>query len=113
MSLMETPVAFGGFRGTVSLNEPFLRYPDNPILTCHEVNEVWASDPRFNTYTVHNAGVAEVAGPDGASQIALLFRSHIADGRSVIGRAVSSNGLTDWRVDHKPFLLPAIEDDEF
>jgi len=110
---MQAPVEWHGFTGVVTINEPFLRYPGNPILTCHDVNKKWGHNPRLFTYTVHNAGMAEVAGADGNTQMIMLFRSHIADGRSVIGKAVSDNGLTDWRIDHEPFLLPATKNDLF
>lgn len=102
-------VKLGNFQGTVSLNNPVLRYPGNPILTCHEVNDAWSSNPRWQTYTAHNAGVAQVEGLG----TVMLFRSHIADGRSVIGKAISDNGLGGWQVDPEPFLLPATEHDEF
>jgi predicted GH43/DUF377 family glycosyl hydrolase len=108
---MEAHVELNGFEGIVTLNEPVLRYPGNPILTCHEVNKVWGSDSRLHTYTVHNAGMAEVIGGNGKKQTIMLFRSHIADGRSVIGMAVSDNGLDNWMVDPKVFLLPATEND--
>ncbi len=106
-------VELSGFEGTVSINEPVLRYPANPILTCHDVNEVWGADGHLYTYTVHNAGMAEVTAANGQNQTIMLFRSHIADGRSVIGKAVSDNGLNGWRVDPRPFLLPASENDEY
>jgi predicted GH43/DUF377 family glycosyl hydrolase len=111
MGCIEAHVELNGFEGIVTINEPFLRYPRNPILTCHEVNKVWGSDSRLYTYTVHNAGMAEVIGGNGKNQTIMLFRSHIADGRSVIGKAVSDNGLDNWRVDPKVFLLPATEND--
>lgn len=104
-------VRLNGFEGTVNINEPVLRYPSNPILTCHDVNKVWGYESRLHTYTVHNAGMAEVTNANGQKQIIMLFRSHIADGRSVIGKAVSENGLDGWVIDPKPFLLPATEND--
>ncbi len=108
---MEAHVELNGFQGKVTIHEPVLRYPGNPILTCHDVNKVWGTDGRLYTYTVHNAGMAEVTGENGKHQTIMLFRSHIADGRSVIGKAVSDNGLNSWRVDSRPFLLPAAESD--
>ncbi len=111
MNSTQAQVEFNGFKGTVSINEPFLRYPGNPILSCHEVNKVWQKNQHFYTYTVHNAGVAEVAGSNGQNQYIMLFRSHIADGRSVIGKAISDNGLNLWKVEPRPFLLPATEHD--
>lgn len=111
MGLTQAQVELNGFKGVVTINEPVLRYPGNPILTCHDVNKVWGTEGRLFTYTVHNAGMAEVNGIDGMRQIIMLFRSHIADGRSVIGKAVSDNGLDRWLVDPRPFLLPATEHD--
>ena len=58
---------------TVSINNPVLRYPGNPILTSHEVNKVWAHEARLHCYTVHNAGMAKVVGSDGQEQTIMLF----------------------------------------
>ncbi|MGE5328257.1 MAG: glycosidase [Deltaproteobacteria bacterium] len=113
MSCMQEHVELDGFGGMVTINEPFLRYPNNPILTCHDVNKVWGKDNRLYTYTVHNAGMAKVTDTNGNTQTIMLFRSHIADGRSVIGKAVSDNGLDGWNVDPWPFLLPATKNDIF
>lgn len=113
MGLSHAHVEFNGFEGIVTINEPVLRYPGNPILTCHEVNKIWDTEGRLYTYTVHNAGMAKVTGTDGKSQTIMLFRSHIADGRSIIGKAVSDNGLNGWVVDSRPFLLPATTKDIF
>ncbi|MEQ8200770.1 MAG: hypothetical protein ABRQ24_05035 [Syntrophomonadaceae bacterium] len=111
MGCTEAPVELNGFTGIVTIDKPVLRYPGNPILTCHGVNRVWGKDSHLNTYTVHNAGMAVVSGDNGRKQTVMLFRAHIADGRSIIGKAVSDDGLNDWRVDPQPFLLPAARDD--
>lgn len=111
MGPTEALVEWNGFAGTVTINEPVLRYPGNPILACHDVNKVWATDPRLYTYTVHNAGMAQVNGANGNKPTIMLFRSHIADGRSVIGKAISDNGLDMWTIAPRPFLLPATADD--
>ena len=59
---MHRDVDFGdGALGTVSLREPVLRYVGNPILTSHQVNDVWR-DPAPQVVTAHNAGVAVVNG---------------------------------------------------
>ncbi len=113
MSCTQAQVEWNGFAGTVTINEPVLRYPGNPILTCHDVNQIWCNNARLYTYTVHNAGIAKVTGADGHTQIIMLFRSHIADGRSIIGKAVSNNGINGWQVEPRPFLLPATEKDLF
>jgi predicted GH43/DUF377 family glycosyl hydrolase len=98
---LERKVEIGGGTGVVSLDEPVLRYRDNPILTADQVNTVW-TEPHRRVVTVHNAGVA-VVGPD----TVMLFRSHLRSGVSVIGLARSRDGLTGWRVDPQPFLRPA------
>jgi predicted GH43/DUF377 family glycosyl hydrolase len=103
---MERMVEFGDGRiGAVSLNEPVLRYQNNPILTARHVNDVW-TQPHLRVVTVHNAGVAVVG-----SETVMLFRSHLRCGISVLGTARSDNGVTDWRVDPCPFLKPATADD--
>jgi Predicted glycosylase len=111
MGCREAQVEFNGFAGQVTIDEPVLRYPGNPILTCHDVNQAWGSDSRLYTYTVHNAGMAALTGANSGNQTIMLFRSHIADGRSVIGKAVSDNGLNGWMVDPKPFFSPATRND--
>jgi len=88
--------------GVVSLAEPLLRYPDNPLLTAHDVNRVWR-EPHRQVITVHNAGVAVVGG-----ETVMLFRSHLRSGISVIGLARSADGVSGWRVDLAPLLLPAV-----
>ena len=65
-----------------------------------EVNEVW-TDPKFQTITVHNAGVSEYNG-----EVLMLFRSHLRNGISVLGIARSKNGLDNWLVDETPAMLP-------
>ena len=96
-----------GARGVVSLAEPVLRYAGNPILTSVDVNRVW-QDPHLRVVTVHNAGAAVVDG-----ETALLFRSHLRSGMSILGVARSRDGVRDWRVDPRPALIPATPDDQF
>jgi predicted GH43/DUF377 family glycosyl hydrolase len=43
----------------------------------------------------------------------MLFRSHLRNGISVIGKAISDNGLSDWRVSPVPFMQPCNPDDVF
>lgn len=105
---MERTVDLGpGARGTVSLNEPVLRYAHNPILTSHQVNAAWP-DPVLRVITAHNAGAAVVA-----DTTVLLFRSHLRNGVSVLGVARSASGLDNWRIDPQPALAPATESDRF
>ena len=69
------------------------RYKDNPILTKNDVP--------YPVATVHNAGVMKYE-----NDYIMLFRSHLRNGRSIIGKAVSKNGF-DFKVDRKLFLEPA------
>lgn len=69
------------------------RYDKNPILT--------KKDVPYPVETVHNAGVTKYK-----DKYIMLFRSHLRNGRSIIGIAESENGF-DFNVREKPFLLPA------
>lgn len=69
------------------------RYAQNPVLTSEDVP--------YSVATIHNAGAVRYQG-----QVILLFRSHLRNGRSIIGKAVSSDGLS-FQVDPQPFLEPA------
>ena len=104
---MERTIDFGDVQGAVSLTSPVLRYPANPVLTPADVNRVWR-DPGLQVVTVHNAGAAIVG-----DETALLFRSHLRCGMSILGVARSRDGVTDWRVDPRPALVPATLKDSF
>jgi len=41
-------------RVIVDLNRPVARFPENPVLTAKDVNQVW-QDPGLQVTTVHNA----------------------------------------------------------
>jgi predicted GH43/DUF377 family glycosyl hydrolase len=69
------------------------RYQNNPILTKNDVP--------YPVATVHNAGVIKHRG-----DYIMLFRSHLHNGRSIIGKAVSKDGY-HFEVNAKPFLEPA------
>lgn len=71
------------------------RYKRNPILT--------KDDVPYPVATVHNAGVVKHNG-----QYVMLFRSHRHNGRSIIGKAVSTDGI-HFKVVVEPFLTPATE----
>ena len=71
------------------------RYEGNPILTRHDIP--------YPVATVHNAGATKFG-----DCYVLLFRSHLHNGRSIIGVARSNDGYT-FRADPKPFMLPATE----
>ena len=62
---MQREVDFGDGRGgRVSLDEPVLRHPGNPIMSARDVNEQWL-EPHRRVVTVHNAGVALARRRDG------------------------------------------------
>ena len=69
------------------------RYKGNPILT--------KDDVPYPVATVHNAGVVKYQ-----NKYIMLFRSHLLNGRSVIGIAQSDNGY-DFKVKPEPFLVPS------
>ena len=69
------------------------RYKNNPILT--------KKDVPYPVATVHNAGVIKHQ-----DYYIMLFRSHLYNGRSIIGKAISKDGY-HFKVDAKPFLKPA------
>ncbi len=71
------------------------RYEKNPVLTKKQVP--------YKVETVHNAGVVKHKG-----RYLMLFRSHLQNGRSIIGLAESEDGFT-FTVSNEPFLLPATE----
>ncbi len=104
---MKKDIQLDDFIFHLSLSEPIRRYRHNPILTAHDVNKVWAI-PKHKVMTVHNAGVT-----DYGNEVIMLFRSHLRNGISVIGKAKSKNGLSDWSISKKPFLVPCNEQDVF
>jgi len=71
------------------------RYEGNPILT--------KDDIPYQVQTVHNAGVVKFKG-----RYIMLFRSHLATGRSIIGLAESSDGF-NFEAHPEPFMVPAKE----
>lgn len=91
----------------LNLFTPVIRYNANPIITSREVNRAW-NKPHLQTITVHNAGITEYE-----DEVIMLFRSHLRNGISVLGIARSKNGLNDWKIDHKPALIPCNKNDIF
>ena len=78
-------------------NSPLVtRYEGNPILTKHDIP--------YPVETVHNAGAIKFEG-----RYILLFRSHLHNGRSIIGIARSDDGYK-FRADPTPFMLPSAEE---
>jgi predicted GH43/DUF377 family glycosyl hydrolase len=71
------------------------RYAKNPILTKEQVP--------YKVETVHNAGVVKHQG-----KYVMLFRSHLQNGRSIIGLAESADGFS-FSANKDPFLVPATE----
>lgn len=69
------------------------RYEKNPILT--------KDDIPYPVATVHNAGVTKFKG-----QYIMIFRSHLTNGRSILGLARSADGY-HFKVDKAPFMTPA------
>ncbi len=68
------------------------RYSGNPILTKHDVP--------YAVQTVHNAGMVKVK-----DKYIMLFRSHLDNGRSIIGLAESTDGYA-FAVRDQPFITP-------
>jgi len=92
---------------SVDLSNPVIRFPKNPILTPMHVNQIW-TDPKYQVITTHNAGISFYNG-----KIIMLFRSHLRNGISVIGMAMSEDGLTNWEILPHPVLKPCNKDDMF
>jgi predicted GH43/DUF377 family glycosyl hydrolase len=75
-------------------NKPMVRrFEGNPILTKGHVP--------YAVETVHNAAAVKVRG-----EYILVFRSHLRNGRSILGLATSRDGCS-FNVDPEPFLVPA------
>ena len=72
------------------------RYHNNPILT--------KDDVPYPVATVHNAGVVKFN-----DRYIMIFRSHMFNGRSILGKAESDNGF-NFEVDKEPFMIPATEE---
>ncbi len=84
----------------LDLSNCIYRFDKNPILTCHQVNKVW-QQPYLKVVTVHNAGIAIFN-----DEVLMLFRSHLINGMSILGIARSKDGLTNWKVDNQPAMMP-------
>lgn len=75
-------------------HEPLVRrFPNNPILTKEDVP--------YPVETVHNPGVVRFK-----DRYIMLFRSHLRNGRSIIGIAESTDGQ-EFKVRPRPFMVPA------
>jgi predicted GH43/DUF377 family glycosyl hydrolase len=71
------------------------RYSKNPILTKEDIP--------YEVATVHNAGAIKFE-----DKYILLFRSHLLNGRSIIGLAESPDGFS-FKVNPEPFMTPSDE----
>jgi len=71
------------------------RYEGNPILTKEDIP--------YPVQTVHNAGVTKFDG-----RYIMLFRSHLDNGRSIIGLAESEDGF-NFKARSEPFMVPGKE----
>ena len=69
------------------------RYEGNPILT--------RDDIPYKVETVHNAGVVKYN-----EKYIMLFRSHLDNGRSIIGIAESEDGF-NFKALPEPFIIPS------
>lgn len=69
------------------------RYKDNPILT--------KDDIPYPVATVHNAAVTRYE-----DRYIMIFRSHLLNGRSILGYAESKDGF-HFSVAREPFMVPA------
>lgn len=78
---------------TRSKRPPVVRYAGNPILTKEDVP--------YAVETVHNAGAVKTG-----NDYILVFRSHLRNGRSILGLARSEDGFR-FSVDPHPFMTPA------
>ena len=75
-------------------SEPVVkRYAGNPILT--------RDDIPYPVDTVHNAGVVKANG-----RYMMVFRSHLLNGRSILGLAESKDGYS-FTVRPEPFMIPS------
>jgi predicted GH43/DUF377 family glycosyl hydrolase len=104
---MERRVIIEGIEQIINLYKVVHRYARNPIVTCHDVNQVW-TQPHLQVVTVHNAGITTFKG-----ETLMLFRSHLRNGISVLGKAKSKDGIHDWKVDPFPAMVPADANDVF
>lgn len=80
---------------TRSKNRPVSRYDGNPILTREQIP--------YAVETVHNAAAVKTR-----TDYILVFRSHLRNGRSILGSARSKDGLR-FSVDPKPLMTPATQ----
>jgi predicted GH43/DUF377 family glycosyl hydrolase len=78
---------------TRAFQELFTRHPDNPIIT--------VKDLPYPANSVFNAGATTMG-----DEVILLMRVEDRRGISHLTVARSHNGISDWRIDSKPTMLP-------
>ena len=79
-------------------------YPKNPVVRRFEGNPILTkSNVPYAVETVHNAAAVKILG-----EYLLVFRSHLRNGRSILGLARSKDGC-HFVVAPEPFLVPAQE----
>jgi predicted GH43/DUF377 family glycosyl hydrolase len=105
--LVSRSIEINDERFEVDLNNPFSRYVRNPVVHARMVNKVWKA-PHLQVKTVHNAGITVFN-----DEVIMLFRSHLRNGISILGIARSQDGLTDWRIDERPAMMPCGRNDVF
>ena len=86
---MTSPVKISTKRSVVQ------RFEGNPILTKAQVP--------YAVETVHNAGMTKANG-----EYIMIFRSHLRNGRSILGLARSEDGF-HFEVDSQPFMVPSTQ----
>ncbi len=80
----------------MNIHHPIItRFENNPLLT--------KKDVPYPVATVHNAGIVKHNG-----RYIMLFRSHLLNGRSIIGKADSRDGFT-FKVHPESFLVPSMD----
>ena len=102
---METKIETENTSHPFTLNHPVVRYSGNPILNSHAINRIWTT-PGRQVITAHNAGITLFR-----NKYIMLFRSHLRNGISVVGKATSDTGISDWEIDPEPFLKPCKSED--
>jgi predicted GH43/DUF377 family glycosyl hydrolase len=71
------------------------RFENNPILTVNDIP--------YPVATVHNAGVCKYK-----NKYIMIFRSHLNNGRSILGLAESEDGFK-FLASKEPFMIPVVD----
>lgn len=103
----ERVIHIENYKYKLNFNRPLIRYEGNPVLTPEMVNNSW-EEPQLKVIAVYNAGVTKYR-----DKIIMLFRAQLRNGISVIGKAISENGLNDWQINPYPVLKPCDGQDKY